>query len=223
MDALAVELNEFMNSLMDRVDPVTAAILQRNQDRLRASGIVEKAIGVGDRAPDFSLTDQHGGRFHLHEALRRGPAVVIFVRGGWCPFCAITLRAFDAVRSALAREGASLVAISPSLPTLIQAASERDRLHYSVLADPSLQVAASYGLVWEPEPELRDVYARLGHDIPRITGTGDWRMPLPAGYVIAADPDHPGGIVRAARVGVSLVDRLSPTDAMEHVKALAKT
>jgi peroxiredoxin len=214
MDTLTAELNSFMNSLMDRVDPQTGAVIRDSQARLAESGIVDKAIRVGDRAPDFSLHDQYGGRFTLSEALKRGPVVVLFVRGGWCPFCAITLRAFDRVRSALAAAGASLVAVSPATIQNVKASADREFLHYQLLSDENLIVASSYGLVWEPDAALQKVYAMLGHNLPVINGTGDWRLPIPAGYVVAPD-----GVVAAARVSTSLTGRMQPADALAGVKA----
>jgi peroxiredoxin len=214
MHSLAAELNAFMNSLMDRVDPKMGAVIRDSQAKLAESGIADRAIGVGDVAPEFTLRDQHDRPFALSEALQRGPAVVLFVRGGWCPFCAITLRAYDRVRAALAREGASLVAISPATSQYVKASADREFIRYQLLSDPNLGVASSYGLVWEPGPDLQQVYSKLGHNVPVINGTGDWRLPIPAGYVIGQD-----GIVRAARVSTSLTARMLPADALAEVKS----
>ena len=218
MHDLAGDLDAFMNSLMSRVDPVTAAVMRDSGDRLARSGIAGRAIGVGDVAPAFSLTDQDGAVFSLSEALKRGPVVALFVRGGWCPFCAITLRAYDRVLEALRREGASLVAISPAIPAYVKATAERETLRYSLLSDPALATAAAYGLVWNPEPEMQSVLRRFGHDLPAINGTGDWRLPIPAGYVIGVD-----GRVRAARVDTRLTERLPPAEALGEVRSLANT
>lgn len=217
MDSLTKELDAFMNSLMDRVDPQTGAIIRDSHTRLAESGIADRAIKLGDVAPDFTLRDQHDKNFSLSEALTRGPAVVLFVRGAWCPFCAITLRAFDRVRAALEREGASLVAISPATVQNVKAAVDREFLRYQMLSDTSLKVATEYGLVWEPEPALQKIYLKLGHDLPRMNGTGDWRLPIPAGYVIGQD-----SIVHAARVSPSLTGRLLPAEALAGVKSVAQ-
>ena len=214
MDSLTKELNAFMNSLMDRVDPKMGAVIRDSQLKLAETGMADRAIGIGDRAPDFTLLDQHDVPFSLSDALRRGPAVVLFVRGGWCPFCAITLRAYDRVRATLVREGASLVAISPATIQNVKASADRDSIRYQMLADQDLKVAETYGLVWEPGPDLQQVYARLGHNVPVINGTGDWRLPIPAGYVIAPD-----GIVCAARVSTALTGRMLPAEALAGVKA----
>lgn len=217
MESLARELSAFMNSLMDRVDPQTGAIIRNSQARLSESGIADRAIQLGDVAPDFTLIDQHDKIFSLSDALTRGPSVVLFVRGGWCPFCSITLRAFDRVRAALAQEGASLVAVSPATAPNLKAAADREFLRYQLLSDQSLKVATEYGLVWEPEPPLQKVYVKLGHDLPRINGTRDWRLPIPAGYVIGQDR-----LVRAARVSASLTSRLTPDEALAGVKSVGQ-
>ncbi len=214
---LTAQLEAFMNGLMDRVDHATRNTLKRSYDALEHTGMASKAIGVGDKAPDFSLLDQDGVRFDLKTALRSGPVVALFVRGGWCPFCSITLRAFDQVRQALAAEGATLVAISPSTHDNVQATAECNVLQYSILSDAGLKVATAYGLVWEADPQLRLVYTRLGHNLPVLNGTGNWRLPIPAGYVIDTD-----GVVRAARVDTRLTARLLPGDALAAVEKLVK-
>lgn len=218
MNRLTAELNAFMASMMDRIDSATAEVLNRNYERLDKSGIAGRAIGVGDAAPDFTLPDQEGKSFSLSVALRHGPVVALFVRGGWCPFCSITMRAFNDARASLTREGASLVAISPAMLPHIQTTAECNILRYPVLSDAGLAVAASYGLVWELPPDMQAIYRRFGHDLPHINGTGDWRLPIPAGYVIGTD-----GIVHAAHVDTRLTSRLLPSEALEAVKALAAT
>jgi peroxiredoxin len=218
MDSLTSELNAFMNSLMDRVDPQVAAAIRDSQANLAQSGMVGRAIGVGDHAPDFTLLDQDENAFSLSAALARGPAVVLFIRGGWCPFCAITLRSYNKARALLAREGASLVAISPGTIQNIQTTAERDGVRYPVLSDRDLRVATDYGLVWELGVDMQKFYTKLGHDLPRINGNGDWRLPIPAGYVIGQD-----GIVSAARVSTQLTVRMLPAEALEAVHALERS
>ena len=58
-------------------------IMHRATDDLRDSGILEQTVKVGDRAPDFSLTNADGQKFRLQELLSEGPVVVSFYRGKW--------------------------------------------------------------------------------------------------------------------------------------------
>jgi peroxiredoxin len=215
MTDLATELNAFMDGLLVRADPATAQLFATTQGRQAVAEPHAGAIDVGDRAPDFSLPDQHGAQVSLSETLARGPVVLLFVRGGWCPFCALTLRAYDRLRPALQHAGATLLAVSPQTQANSLATAERDALGYSLLSDHGLQVADAYGLVWQPDTAMQAVLQRLGHDLPRINGSNDWRLPIPAGYVIDRN-----GVVRTARHVPNIADRLPPVQALDAVLAL---
>jgi hypothetical protein len=104
------------------------ALYEAQTEELRRSGIAEAALGAGDRAPDFSLPDLQGGRVHLSEILRRGPVVLTFYRGGWCPYCSLQLRAYQDALPEVERLGAALIAISPQTAERSLATVDRDEL-----------------------------------------------------------------------------------------------
>jgi hypothetical protein len=58
-------------------------IMHRATDELRSSGMMDRTLRVGDRAPDFVLTDYEGKPFDSQAARRTGPLVVSFYRGVW--------------------------------------------------------------------------------------------------------------------------------------------
>ena len=213
MPELADELNAFMDGVLQRADPVTAELFAATQGRLATDE--PSAVNVGDLAPDFTLPDQDGQLVSLSARLDRGPVVLLFVRGGWCPFCALTLRAYDRLRTALSLAGASLIAISPQTQDASLATAERNGLHFPLLSDAGLSTAESYGLVWQPDARMQAILMKLGHNLPQINGTGDWRLPIPAGYVIGRDR-----VVRAARHTPNIADRLPPTLALQTVREL---
>ena len=131
--------------------------------------------------------------------------VLGFYRGGWCPFCTLTLRAMDRISGELARHGATLLMVSPQTPGESATTARRNCLSFSVLSDAGNAVARRYGLVWKAQPQTRALLARLGHDLSRINGTGEWDLPMPAGYVIAPD-----GRVVSAHVDPLVYRRMEP-------------
>src|SRR5271155_2454374 len=92
------------------------ALYEAKIDELRASFALERAIRSGNQAPDFTLPDPQGRDVSLGAPLKEGPAVITFYRGGWCPYCNIQLRAYQAALPEITALGAQLVAISPQLP-----------------------------------------------------------------------------------------------------------
>ncbi len=190
------------------------SILAAAED-LRAGGPDRNPVHRGDAAPGFGLPDQYGRLVHLSDRLANGPVVVLFARGGWCPFCTLTLRAYQAALPAIHAAGGDLLAITPQPADTCYAIAERDLLAFPVLSDAGNAVAEEYGVAYELAPVLQRVYRRLGHDLPRLNRTGNWRVPLPATFVIGSD-----GRVLSAHVDPVAHRRLEPGEVVATLEDL---
>lgn len=217
METLARQLDVFNEGLLERVDPATAQAIQRMADRLVAAGVGKEAPRPGNSAPDFTLPDAIGHDVSLGAALARGPVVLTFFRGGWCPFCTIALRALAKAWPKLRRAGADVLAVSPAAARFAEEACACSALPFPVLTDHGNHVARRYGLAFALEPEERALYARFGHDIAAINGVADWELPIPAGFVIGRD-----GIVVHAMVDPHPNRRLEPAEAVAAVERLTQ-
>src|ERR1700739_2704701 len=91
-------------------------IIAGDMERIRAAGTIDAALRVGQPAPDFTLSDAFGNPVSVSALLARGPVVISFYRGEWCPFCNIELRALQQALPAMEELGATLIAISPEVP-----------------------------------------------------------------------------------------------------------
>ena len=172
---------------------------------LQATGVCERARRVGDLAPDVTLADASGAPVKLSDLWHGGPLVVIFYRGGWCSYCNLQLHAWQQHASELKRLGAALVAISPQTPDHSLDTIERNALAYTVLSDSRLDAANGFGIAFTLPPELIDLYASAGTDIPVLNGNAQWVLPIPATYVI----DRTGRI-RFAHVEMDYRERIDP-------------
>lgn len=215
MDGLTKQLDAFMAGFMERVDPTTAATMRASMTALEHSGVAEHALKAGDQAPDFVLPDQTGKSVSLRGLLQNGPVVLTFFRGGWCPFCTLTLRALAAIRPKLRRLGGELVAISPETPSNAAMTAERNGLAFPVLTDAGNRVAREYRLVWQLDEQMRTLYERLGHPLPKMNGNNEWTLPVPAGFVVAQD-----GRISYAHVHSRVDRRIEPQAALEAVRQL---
>ena len=215
MQGLTRQLESFMAGLLERTDKATSEALQKEARALAEAGLLDSALHAGDTAPDFALPDQSGRIVSLLELLADGPVVLTFFRGGWCPFCTIALRALARIRPELRRQGAEVVAISPQTKGNALDTAERNGLAFPILADHGNAVARRYGLVWELGPEMQAIYQRLGHPLPRINGTNEWTLPVPAGFVVGRD-----GRIVYAHVDARITRRLEPEAALEAVREL---
>jgi peroxiredoxin len=181
---LADELADFQLGFKQRAAPERVATMEAATQKLRESGIEQRARRVGDAAPDVVLRDQNGKAVRLSSLWSQGPLVIVFYRGGWCPYCNLELRAWQRELGVLHGVGGQLVAISPQTPDNSLSTQEKNALEYSVLSDSQLAASDAFGISFHLPPELVDLYASVGHDLPVVNGNGQWVLPIPATYVI---------------------------------------
>ena len=169
-----------------------------------AVGAANQALAVGDRAPDFALPAASGGTVRLSEQLARGPVVLTFYRGAWCPYCNTQLRDYQENIAAFEAEGARLLAVSPQTPDSSAVTESENALAFPVLSDLGNVVSRDYGLVFRVDEATRERYRAVGVDLARYNGTDDCELPVPATYVIGVD-----GVVEAAFVEADYTQRAS--------------
>lgn len=191
-----------------RDNPTGTAVLDRMVADLKARGVEFDALRAGLPAPDFVLPNHLGRTAALYDALARGPVVLLFYRGEWCPYCCAQLRAMQLALPQITAAGARLIAVSPELPDHSLSLAERHALDFDILSDRGAAVARSYGLVYRVPDEVRDLYRGYGIDLAGRSGRPldePWVLPLPATYVLA-----PSGIVRFARIDADFTQRPEP-------------
>lgn len=182
---------------------------------LRRGGIEAKALRVGERAPAFRLPDQDGRAVDLDNLLARGPAVLLFYRGHWCPFCTLTLRSYREAVSRFAALRTAVVAISPQATstTALTAGSVGPGL--PLLSDVGSHVARAYGLSYDLPAALKGLFeGAYNTPLPEINADGGWTLPVAATYVIAAN-----GTVLSARVDVDYRHRAEPQAVLDQLAA----
>jgi peroxiredoxin len=212
---LEQQLAEFREEFARTAPAGRPALYEAKIEELRASFAMEKALGVGGEAPDFVLPDAHGRPVSLSGILQLGPAVVTFYRGGWCPYCNLQLRAYQAALPDMMALGARLVAISPQLPDGSLSTAEKNELTFDVLSDVGNEVARRVGLVYALPEELRAALRSNNKALPAINGDESWELPLPATYVIATDRR-----VALAFIDVDYRRRLAPEDILAALRSL---
>jgi peroxiredoxin len=198
----------------NKAPPEAVAIMHRATAELIASGQAERALKVGDRAPAFKLADPDGKVWSSAEALAKGPLVVTFYRGGWCPYCNMDLVALEAVAGKVRAAGAALVTISPQTGPNSRKAQRDHDLSFPLLTDAGNEVANSFGLRFRLPEDLIGLYRKFGVDLDRFNGDESWTLPMPARYIIGRD-----GLIRYAEVNPDYTRRPDPE---ELIPALAR-
>lgn len=209
---LEAALNAFRAEFLEKFPAEKAAIMQRTTDAITQEFKSKPQLQLGDLAPDFTLPNASGRPIRLNDRLSQGPVILTFYRGGWCPYCNLELRAYQEVLSQIQAAGASLIAVSPQTPDASLSTAEKNNLSFDVLSDVGSTAANAYGIAFELPNELKTLYTELGHALPDNNGTNDWKLPIPATFVI----DQQRRIL-LAHVDVDYRNRLEPTEAIRAV------
>jgi peroxiredoxin len=216
-DKLNAMREDFENGRFPLLVPTEAQLqtMHRATKSLVDSRQAEKALEADDRAPEFTLEDADSEIVSSRSLLSRGPLVVTFYRGVWCPYCNYDLQALEEVRSKIEARGASLVAISPQTPANSRKSLRNNKLGFPILSDPGAAVAAEFGLRFSLPEDLVEVYKQFGNDLPKINNDPSWVLPMPARYVIGTD-----GMIVYAEVNPDYTQRPDPSDLLPMLERL---
>jgi peroxiredoxin len=213
---LQTELDTFRMEWEARVGESIAKLIGGDIVDLRTSGTLDHAAKVGDVFPaTANLRNAHGIPFDLQALIAKKPVILTFYRGGWCPYCNLELRAYQALLADIHAEGAELVAVSPELPDHSLSTAEKNDLTFTVLSDVDGQLASALGISFTLSDAVRPFYEKAGHALPVRNGDGAWALPMPATFVIAQ-----GGRIAKAFIEPDYRKRLDPQQALVTLRAI---
>ena len=183
----------------------------------KAKDLGNKAIQINQQAPRFELPNQEGKQILLDDLLAKGPVVITFYRGDWCPYCNLQLRALQARLNDIHQLGATLVAISPQVPDGSLTESEIAKMEFMVLSDQDAKIASEYGVTWEVPEFLLD-HMRIDRqlDLVQINNGNGLILPIPATFVIGKDR-----LVKWSYVNVDYRTRSEPDDIIKALEAIS--
>lgn len=192
------------------------AAFAADQSALDARGVPQNVAAPGLVMPDGALLDVHGAPTSLARLRAGRPAVVVFYRGAWCPYCNITLRTYQTeLVPALGQRGVELIALSPQKADGSLTSTESNELTYSVASDPGNQIAAALGILTEPSPDSIAAQAKLGLDLTEVNADGGKTLPMPTVVLIDA-----AGIIRWIDVHPNYTTRTEVPDILAALDAV---
>src|ERR1700751_2885055 len=206
--SLQDKLDAFKADFEGRKAPANVGeIMHKATANMIASGQADRALKTGGRAPKFTLPDTHGRLVSSADLLARGPLVLTFYRGIWCPYCNMDLQAIEAAADEIRALGASLVAISPQTAPNRRKSERENELSFPILSDHGNSVANEFGLRYRLPDDLIAVYKSFGNDLTIGDGEDSWTLPMPARYVIGTD-----SIIAYAKVNADYTRRPDPSE-----------
>jgi len=210
---LREDIKKFQEEKYKDIPKETMDIFMKATEKLVSTGIAERSLKKGDRIPMFSLSNIEGNEIFIKDLLDKGPVVISFFRGSWCPYCNLEFAALQKIYPEIKELGASLVSISPSVSSESKKLITKHSLSFDLLSDKQNKVAKEFGLVFVLDSTLRPLYEKFGIDIPKENGDESYELPIPATYVI----DKKGNIV-FSYVNADYTTRAEPSEILEVLK-----
>jgi peroxiredoxin len=180
---------------------------------LKAQELAANSLGVGARAPEFTLPDNNGKPVSSSELLSRGRLVLCFFRGRWDPFCCGQMEAMNRVLPEIEKAGATLAAISPQTVKQSFFMADQHKLRFPLLSDSGNQVARQFGLVYRAPDEQQAIYRRAFINLPLTNGDQSWELPIPATYIVDRD-----GTVLFVSADEDYSERAEPQEVLEQLR-----
>jgi len=185
------------------------ALMNTTNEELIAQHIKDNALQIGQKVENFNLANHNGENIELADLLKKGPVIISFYRGGWCPYCNLELKALNDYLPQFKTQSAQLVAISPQLPDETLSTAQKNHLEFDVLSDVSNKLAEQFGLLFTLDERIQALYTQFGIDFEHYYGDKSFKLPLPATYVI-----NQQGVITYAFLNEDYTLRAEPFDVM---------
>jgi peroxiredoxin len=217
MDApLSVRLQAVADKVRE-LSPAFADAIDRLIARLLDNGVGLTAPQPGDPMPPFLLPDETGRLVSLASLLEKGPLVVSFNRGHWCPYCRLNVDALARAEPEIAALGAQVVAISPETSAWAAELKTDAKAPFHVLSDLDGGYALELNLLFWLGDEMRQGMSEAGIDLVRFQDNDTWMLPIPATFIVDSD-----GRVLARFIDPDYRRRMEVEDLIEALRSDAK-
>ncbi|CAA6823908.1 MAG: Unknown protein [uncultured Sulfurovum sp.] len=182
-----------------------------------AESFPNPGVQVGEKAPDFNLINAFGKEVNLTNELKKGPVVLVFYRGAWCPYCNIHLAVLSQSLSEFEKYGAQLIAVTPQKTEKSAEQIKKDAYPFEILSDLNNSVMKAYKLYFELSKELLAVYKKNGLDVEAYNGKDHTALPVPGTFIIDTK-----GVVRAMQAETNYKLRMEPKDIIDALIKISK-
>lgn len=156
------------------------------------SSYAEKATDVtpvltGTTIPDATVKTVDGESVKIKDLVSKKPTVLIFYRGGWCPYCNAHLAELQKAEQQLVNTGYQILAVSPDRPEKLKESIRKHELDYTLLSDSPMNLTKAFGLAFKVDDKTVQRYEESGISLEESSGYDHHLLPVPAVYLINPD------------------------------------
>lgn len=181
-----------------------------------------KPLLPGMTIPDMQLLNVKGEAVTITAKTMKKPFIITFYRGGWCPYCNAQLAQMRKAEKELLALGYDVYFITPDKPEfLIESLKDKDLkkdMHYTLLSDPSMQVAQDFGIAFRLDDKTVKSYKKWNIDLEKSSGYDHHYLPAPSTYLVGKK-----GIIYFQYTNPNYKVRLDPDLLVAAAKSYLKT
>jgi peroxiredoxin len=170
-------------------------------------------IEVGSNVPSTTVHTTQGESVQLDDLTQGQPSVIVFYRGGWCPYCTRQLAALGEIEAKLKEGGYQILAISADDAAHAAETEQDSNLGYQILADPKMEAAQAFGLAYQVDQATIDKLSSHKIDIEVASGQTHHLLPVPAVFITDAN-----GTITYRYFDPNYRERLKPEDLLKAAK-----
>lgn len=141
-------------------------------------------LSAGDAVPSVTLQDTTGAPVSFSSLYETSPVLVVFYRGGWCPFCTRHLESVAQILDEISEAGVQVVGVSPDRPEALRDTLDSLNLSYDLYSDSGMEAGRAFGLAFRVDEATRTKYQEYGIDLEKASGESHYQLPVPAVYLI---------------------------------------
>jgi len=183
-NSYAENLNDLRTNLGTMLPKDALEVFDKDAENLEVNHQSILKLQVGEKAPDFSLSNATDKTIKLSDLLKKGKVVLTFYRGSWCPYCNLQLVHYQNSLAEIHDLGAELVAISPQTPDESLNVKEKNELDFEVLSDNGNIIARKYTTVFKNADAPVNKMTELGFDFDAHYSDDSRELPIPAVFII---------------------------------------
>ena len=143
---------------------------------------------INSKAPDFKERDLLGNEIVLKDLRKKGPVVLVFYRGNWCPYCNKQLSRFQDSLQFITAKGATLIAITPEAAEGINKTIDKTKASFPIIHDANMKLSNAYKVSFGVDEKTLSRYRSFGNDLLAVNRQKEKAyLPVPAVYIINKD------------------------------------
>lgn len=153
-------------------------------NRVAPSADEIKPLLVGAKVPNVVFKNIDDKEIKIHSLIKRRPTVLVYYRGGWCPFCNLQLSQLHGIEDEVLSLGYQIVAVSADRPSNAASSVVKHSIRYTLLSDNTMEGAKAFGLAFKLDGEGLERAKAHGVNLEEASGFDHHILPVPAVFVL---------------------------------------